>query len=1587
MNTFRIKSNLTSAFAYRNLSKSQFNLQTTLERLSSGLRINKAADDSAGSAISTRMFNQMQGVKQANENSQQANNLIQTAESGLSGISGMLTRMRELATQAATDTLNNSDRASINLEFQTLKNEISRVAHATEYNEMSLLNGTDYKNEVHRANTTADDVIGISVKNANLSHDIRKGVYTLKDEHIDVSGLADISKLSDTAITGIRYSSSSFQPALGETYSIKSQVNSGIADIDNLSITDVSELRHSTSPIVLPGDHTIISRLDASDLANISRLSGTSITEIRHNASSVVQPGDHTIISRLDASDPANISGLSGTSITQIRHNASSVVQLGDHTLSTRLDASDPVNISGLSGTSITEIRHDVSSVVQPGDHEIIARLDVSDRANISGLSGTSITEIRHDASPLVRPGDHMIRAKVSAGIANVSNFSGTAIGEIRHDASTEGVPVTPGDYTVSVTEDKRDYRLILRSSGDIELETTSDGTAWTLASSDTFSASGPNSVSGNHGVTFRTTDGKDVTVTFPDSDSDGVLDFKDSYPVDASKVKDLPGAFSNVSGDLKLWLDSREWSAIDADNWVDFSGKSNHISQSGLAPSQTFSTGTMFVVTKSGALNLADSNAGGIQLSDATNIDEVLVFDRVLTDAEKAPINDYLAQKWGLNTGQDQDLARRIIVAGGGGGGSYPSKLGGSGGGLQGGQGDEGSNVAVGGTGGAQSAGGEANSTSYGATHGTQGQGGSGSTGNAWGSGGGGGGYYGGGGGTMMAEHGSGYAAGGGGGSSYIGGVSNGSTQSGVRSGDGSAEISYDGGNVTFDYTGSVQTFTTPAGVTEITIEVWGAQGGATGGNGGYATGQFQVTSGQIGHVYVGGQGEGDNSQDRTNLGGWNGGGSGGYDTSGQVQNGGGGGGASDVRFGEVGSVAGTKSGLVDGYPSDQVLDQFSVSFSREMTVTPSGGGTSETVNYDYTGSPQTSTFSDLGFQIDVSDGTVLGDQMAGNPRIFTVNPTLEVTAPNNTTVTDVNYSYSSSPQAISVGNLGLTIDTSDAQVMTNSLLNNSKSFTVDARLRATAPNGATEEIPYSSSSESQTVSFNTLGLEVDSDDAEQTARQLLNHSQEFTVDTRLKAVAPDGTEQEVPYSSSSESQTVNFTDLGLSLDSSNAEGTATSLLENSKGFRVNPTMSVTAHDNTVAKSVYEYDSSSQTVTLSGLGLQVETDNAIAMTSSLLDNAEDFTVDARLRATAPNGATEEIKYSSSSESQTVDFDTLGLEVDSDDAEQTARQLLNHSQEFTVDTRLKASIPDGTEQEIKYSSSSESQTVSFSDLGLDVDSDDAQTTATQLLNISRDFTVNPTLAINSPNTAPVEETGYQFHDSPQTVGFSRLGLEVDTSDASGTTTTLLGAPQDFFVPETRKLTMTGENGMEQSLEYRVGYDTTLNFDEFGIQLDIKSSPDPAIPSADSYNPHNDSLDGTQIEISPNRDLQVGADNDVNHQLKLGITSVTSSGLEIEDESVLDIDQARAAITALDTAIYMVNEERSYLASEQNRLAFTMSNLASQAQNIESSRSSIQDADFASEAMNMTKAQILSQSSSAMLVQANALTQNILSLLR
>lgn len=125
----------------RQLFNTNLSMMKAMERLSSGYRINRAADDAAGLAISENLRAQIRGLKQANRNAQDGVSMVQVAEGGLSEISNMLIRMRELAIQASSDTVGDRERGFTDAEFQQLKLEIQRVAEVTEYNGTPLLSG------------------------------------------------------------------------------------------------------------------------------------------------------------------------------------------------------------------------------------------------------------------------------------------------------------------------------------------------------------------------------------------------------------------------------------------------------------------------------------------------------------------------------------------------------------------------------------------------------------------------------------------------------------------------------------------------------------------------------------------------------------------------------------------------------------------------------------------------------------------------------------------------------------------------------------------------------------------------------------------------------------------------------------------------------------------------------------------------------------------------------------------------------------------------------------------------------------------------------------------------------------------------------------------------------------------------------------------------------------------------------------------------------------------------------------------------------------------------------------------------------
>lgn len=137
-----VQHNLTAANTNRQLGITTSGLQKSTEKLSSGYKINRAADDAAGLSISEKMRNQIRGLNKASDNAQDGISLVQTAEGALNEVHSMLQRMSELSVQAANGTNDTTDRSSINDEIQQLKTEIQRVSSTTQFNKMNILDGT-----------------------------------------------------------------------------------------------------------------------------------------------------------------------------------------------------------------------------------------------------------------------------------------------------------------------------------------------------------------------------------------------------------------------------------------------------------------------------------------------------------------------------------------------------------------------------------------------------------------------------------------------------------------------------------------------------------------------------------------------------------------------------------------------------------------------------------------------------------------------------------------------------------------------------------------------------------------------------------------------------------------------------------------------------------------------------------------------------------------------------------------------------------------------------------------------------------------------------------------------------------------------------------------------------------------------------------------------------------------------------------------------------------------------------------------------------------------------------------------------------
>jgi flagellin len=223
--SLRIATNLASINSQRQMYHTNNAMENNLARMSSGLRINKSSDDAAGLAISENLKAQIRGMKQANRNANDGISLAQVAEGGLNEVSNMLVRMRELAIQAASDTIGEQERGFVNLEFENLKKEIQRVAEVTEFNGMELLNGMggQYDIQVGVRNDPTQDRITFDASRADAS-------------------LTSLGMALETAATkeGARNSLTAIDAALSKTNGMRADLgafqNRLQATINNLNI-------------------------------------------------------------------------------------------------------------------------------------------------------------------------------------------------------------------------------------------------------------------------------------------------------------------------------------------------------------------------------------------------------------------------------------------------------------------------------------------------------------------------------------------------------------------------------------------------------------------------------------------------------------------------------------------------------------------------------------------------------------------------------------------------------------------------------------------------------------------------------------------------------------------------------------------------------------------------------------------------------------------------------------------------------------------------------------------------------------------------------------------------------------------------------------------------------------------------------------------------------------------------------------------------------------------------------------------------------------------------------------------------------
>ncbi len=197
----RVNNNISAINAQRSIGRNNTGMQRQLERLSSGLRVNRAADDASGLVVSEGMRGELSGLRQNVRNAEQASNLLQVAEGSLQVVNNVLVRMRELSVQSSNSTINDSNRESLSAEFNQLVSEIDRIAQATTYNNGTLLTGFGNQVDATSSAITTSDTTGVVKVSLSAA---QGGTYTFEDTAADGNITLGNGTVSQTLDLGTR---------------------------------------------------------------------------------------------------------------------------------------------------------------------------------------------------------------------------------------------------------------------------------------------------------------------------------------------------------------------------------------------------------------------------------------------------------------------------------------------------------------------------------------------------------------------------------------------------------------------------------------------------------------------------------------------------------------------------------------------------------------------------------------------------------------------------------------------------------------------------------------------------------------------------------------------------------------------------------------------------------------------------------------------------------------------------------------------------------------------------------------------------------------------------------------------------------------------------------------------------------------------------------------------------------------------------------------------------------------------------------------------------------------------------------------